>query len=62
MEAIQVGDAVESLSGLPAPMDRVTVGAKVIWVWKLDEQRPTGGDLYWEVHVMDGKVVLSTEF
>lgn len=57
---LKVGDDASVLGGLPPPERTVnTDGGKTIWVWVLDEQRPDGSSIRWEVHVVDGKIVAS---
>lgn len=59
-ESIKVGDDSAELEALPSPIRKVpTDGGKTIWLWALDESRPGGGSIWWEVHEAGGKVVAS---
>ena len=59
-DAVAIGDPEAVLVDLPAPWRMVrTDGGKTIWVWELDEVRPGGGPILWEVHVVGGLVVAS---
>jgi hypothetical protein len=58
---VEVGDPIsEALTGLP-PANRTTItdGGKTIYAWRLDEQRPSGGYVWWEIHELDKTVTFS---
>ena len=54
----------EALSESLPPPERIvrTDGEKEIWVWVLDEKRPDGGQVRWEVHIVEGLVTYSGAF
>jgi len=59
-DTVEVGDPAETLSELPAPERIVTdQDGTRIHVWALDEPRPEGGWVRWEVHVRGDKIVAS---
>jgi len=57
-EAVEVGMKTdEVLASLPAPHRETTMSSgKTIYAWRLDEQRPSGGSVWWEVHSVSGTV------
>jgi hypothetical protein len=56
---VVVGASPSVLDALPAPYRKVNDYGRTVYVWRLDEARPEGGTVNWQVHVADGKVVAS---
>lgn len=60
-EQVKVGDPASVLEGLPAaPRVVVVEPGWEIHAWPLDDERPAGGHVYWEIHVRGGVVTTST--
>lgn len=52
--------ASEALAQLPTPhRTSEASGGKTLYAWRLDEPRPSGGSVWWEVHAREGRVVFT---
>lgn len=63
LESVSVGDSAEGLTellklGTPTPRE----GGGTVYVFVLAERRPEGGNVRWEIHLVDGKVAASFDF
>lgn len=56
---VAVGADAVVLDSLPRPLRKVTDYGRTLYVWRLDEARPDGGFVNWQIQVVDGKVVAS---
>lgn len=58
-DAVTVGAQADVLNDLPPADASVNVGGRQILSWDLNEARPTGGYVQWEVHIEGGEIVAS---
>jgi hypothetical protein len=62
-QAFKAGDAATALEGLPEP-ERKTPreGGGEIWSWRLEDRRPDGGQVRWEIHIKGGFIIATFAF
>lgn len=56
---VEIGGPASQIEALPEWSKKTTVGDRIIYSWTLDEPRPGGGHVRWEVHVEGGEVIAS---
>ena len=62
IESIKVGDPASVVDALPAPDRQTTVGDITIRSWVLNEARPDGGYVRYEIQTRGGVVVTSIDW